>query len=182
MSVQLREIVECLIFVSLEPLSLEKLKGLLQDYQEAEIEKAVREVLDSYSSNERGIQIIQAGGGFLFTTKPQHDLWVRRLLTDERKNRLSPAALETLSLIAYNQPTTLAEISAVRGVDASHSLKTLLHKRLVKITGRKKAPGKPLIYRTTDKFLTHFGLNEIKDLPSEEELAKLLEEDDDIDS
>ena len=177
MNFTLKEIIESLIFISLEPLSLEKIKGILTDYPDAEIGKAVDELLETYGSNERGIQMVLTGGGYLFTTKPEHDLWIRRLLKNERKNRLSPAALETLSVIAYHQPVTLAEISAVRGVDASHSLKTLLLKRLVKITGRKKAPGKPLIYRTSDKFLIYFGINDIKELPSQEEIMKILDEE-----
>ncbi|MFC2158475.1 SMC-Scp complex subunit ScpB [Acidobacteriota bacterium] len=173
----LKEIIESLIFISLEPLSLEKLKSVLTDYKGEEIDEAVNELLETYASNERGIQIIPSAGGFLFTTKPEHDLWIRKLLRNERRNRLSPAALETLSVIAYHQPITLAEVSAIRGVDASHSLKTLLIKRLVKITGRKKAPGKPLIYRTSDKFLTYFGLNDLKELPSQEEIARILDEE-----
>jgi segregation and condensation protein B len=177
MNSTLKEIIESLIFISMEPLSLEKIKGVLTDYPDAEIGKAVDELLETYGSNECGIQMVLTGGGYLFTTKPEHDLWIRKLLRNERKNRLSPAALETLSVIAYHQPVTLAEISAVRGVDASHSLKTLLLKRLVKITGRKKAPGKPLIYRTSDKFLTYFGINDIKELPSQEEIMKILDEE-----
>ena len=177
MSQTLKEIIESLIFISLEPLSLDKIKGLLTDYSPQEIDASVNELLESYSSNERGIQIIPSAGGFLFTTKPEHDLWIRRLLKSERRNRLSPAALETLSVIAYNQPVTLAEVSAIRGVDATHSLKTLLIKRLIKITGRKKAPGKPLIYRTSDKFLTYFGLNDLAELPSQEEIERILDEE-----
>ena len=134
-------------------------------------------MVESYASNDRGIQIIQAAGGYLFSTKSEYDSWIRRLLSLEQKSKLSHAALETLATVAYHQPITLAEISALRGVDASHSLKSLLQKKLVKITGRKKSPGRPLIYRTTDKFLTYFGLNNIKDLPSEEEILKILDEE-----
>lgn len=177
MTSQLREIIECLIFVSMEPLSLEKIKAVLNEHKEEDIQTAVENILSDYAGNDRGIQIIRAAGGFQFTTKPQHDEWIRRLYTDERRNKLSPAALETLSVVAYHQPITLAEISSIRGVDSSHSLKTLLLKRLAKITGRKKAPGKPLIYRTTDKFLAYFGLNDIKDLPSQEEIEKILDEE-----
>jgi segregation and condensation protein B len=97
-----------------------------------------------------------------------------------KKAKLSSAALEALSAIAYHQPSTLAEISAIRGVDSSHTLKTLLQKKLIKIVGRKKSPGGPLIYRTTDKFLAYFGLTDIKDLPSPEEISKILEEEKDL--
>lgn len=174
---RLKEIIESMIFISLEPLTLEKMKSVLTDFEEKEIEQAIMELLNTFTTNERGIHIIQAAGGYFFSTKPEHDSWIKRLLKVERKNRLSSAALETLSAIAYHQPITLAEISAVRGVDSTHTLKTLLQKRLVKIVGRKKSPGNPLIYRTSEKFLTYFGLNSIKDLPSPEELSKILEEE-----
>lgn len=174
---QIKELIESLIFVSLEPLSLTKLKEVLQEFPEEEIEDAVLHLIETYSSNQRGIQIIQSGGGYLFSTKPEYDLWIRRLLQIERKNKLSPAALETLAAVAYHQPITQAEISAIRGVDSSHTLKVLLHKKLIKIVGRKKSPGKPLIYRTSEKFLTHFGLNSLKDLPTKEELEKIIEEE-----
>ncbi|HDJ24217.1 MAG: SMC-Scp complex subunit ScpB [Candidatus Aminicenantes bacterium 4484_214] len=175
MDIRLKEIIESLIFVSLEPLSLEKIKSLLADFPAEEIEKAVAELLQSYASNQRGIQIVQAAGGFLFTTKPDYDGYIRQLLEREKKSRLSSAALEALSIIAYHQPVTLAQISALRGVDSSQAVRTLLEKNLIKIAGRKKAPGKPFLYRTTKKFLTYFGLNSLDDLPREDELASLLE-------
>jgi len=177
---RLKEVIESLIFISLEPLTLEKIKNVLQGYPEKEVEQAIKELLESYVTNERGIQIIQSAGGYLFSTSPEHDLWIRRLFKLERKAKLSSAALEALSAVAYHQPATLAEISAMRGVDSSHTLKTLLQKKLIKIVGRKKSPGSPLIYRTTDKFLAYFGLTDIKDLPSPEEISKILEEEKDL--
>jgi len=181
MKKQLKELIESLIFISLEPLSLEKIKSVLQEFPQEEIEQAIKDLLESYVSNESGIQIIQSAGGFLFSTKPEFDSWIRRLFRIEKKNKLSPAALETLSAVAYHQPITLAEVSALRGVDTAHTLKVVLRKKLVKIVGRKKSPGKPLIYRTTDKFLSHFGLSAIKDLPSQEEISNVLEEEKGID-
>jgi segregation and condensation protein B len=177
MRTRLKDVIESLVFVSLEPLNLEKIKNICTEFSNIEIELAIQELLESYASNDRGIQIIQAAGGFLFSTKSEYDQWIRRLLSLEKKGKLSHAALETLATVAYHQPVTLAEISALRGVDSSHSLKSLLQKNLVKITGRKKGPGRPLIYRTTDKFLTYFGLNNIKDLPSEEEILKILDKE-----
>jgi len=182
MTNHLKDIIESLIFVSLEPLSLDKIKSVLTEFSDKEIEEAINQLLESYSSNQRGIQIIQAAGGFLFATKPDQNIWIQRLLHGERKNKLSPSALETLSIIAYHQPITLAEISAIRGVDSTHSLRTLLQKRLVKIVGRKKAPGRPLIYRTTERFLAYFGLSSLKDLPTQEEIEKILVEEKDIES
>lgn len=177
----LSAIIESLLFVSVEPLSPEKVKTVLPEYSARDIEQAFDQLLAKYSCHPGGIQIIRTGGGYLFSTMPEHDPWIRRLLRVNRKNKLSSAALETLSTIAYHQPITLAEISAFRGVDATQSLKTLLQKKLVKIVGRKKSPGKPLIYRTSERFLTYFGLDSLKDLPSQEEIAKLLEEENDED-
>lgn len=180
METRLKNIIESLIFISLEPLTMEKIKDVLQEFPPEEVEKAIAELLESYNSNERGIQIIQSGGGYLFSTKSEYDSWIRSLLRRERKYRLSPAAIETLSAIAYHQPITLAEISALRGVDSSHTLKTLLQRKLIKIVGRKKSPGKPLIYRTSDEFLMYFGLNSLKELPTQEEIATLLEEEEEF--
>jgi segregation and condensation protein B len=177
MSTRLKDVIESLIFVSLEPLTLEKIKNICSEFAEMEIKEAIQEIIENYASNQRGIQIIQAAGGYLFSTKSEHDQWIRRLLRMEQKNKLSRAALETLATVAYHQPMTLAEISALRGVDSTYTLKTLLQKKLVKITGRKKSPGRPLIYRTTDRFLTYFGLNSLSDLPSEEEISKILDEE-----
>ncbi|MGB7296492.1 MAG: SMC-Scp complex subunit ScpB [Candidatus Aminicenantales bacterium] len=173
----LKEIIEALVFVSLEPLSLEKIKEALIDHPPDDIEKNLQELLQDYQAPGRGIAIIQSGGGYVFTTRREFDPWVRRFLKIDRKSKLTPASLETLSIIAYHQPITLSEISALRNVDSSYTVKTLLEKRLIKITGRKKSPGNPLIYRTTDRFLATFGLNSLDELPTEEEIARILGED-----
>ncbi|MFA9452308.1 MAG: SMC-Scp complex subunit ScpB [Candidatus Aminicenantaceae bacterium] len=177
MTSELMNIIESLIFVAQEPVSPEKLKSILSDFEGAEVESALAELECSYAENNRGIQIQNAAGGYLFITRPEFDPWIKKMLHLDKKTRLSPAALETLSIIAYHQPLTLSEISAMRGVDSAHSLKTLLLKRLVKITGRKKSPGKPLIYRTSNKFLSYFGLNSLKDLPTPDEIEKILVEE-----
>jgi len=177
MKASLKDIIESLIFVSLEPLSFDKIKSTLTEFRDEDIQTAINNLLERYSTNKRGIQIIQVAGGLLFSTNPDYDIWIKRLLNVNRKNKLSPAALETISTIAYYQPITLAEISAIRGVDSTSSLKSLLQKRLVKIVGRKKGPGRPLIYRTSNRFLTYFGLQSITDLPSQEEITKILEDE-----
>jgi segregation and condensation protein B len=177
MAPDLKNIIESLIFISLEPLPLEKIKEVLSDQPAAEVEQALQELLQNYAAAERGIQIIQSGGGFVFTTRPEFDPWVRRLLKIDRKSKLSSASLETLTIIAYHQPITHSEISALRNVESAYTIKTLLQKKLIKIIGRKKAPGNPLIYRTTERFLAYFGLNSLDELPTEEEIAKILGED-----
>jgi len=180
MNNRLKTIVEALIFISQKPLTPEKIKDVLQEFPPEEIDQAIEELLQSYSSNERGIQIIKSAGGYIFSTNPEDDHWIRRLLRIERKNKLSPAALETLSAVAYHQPITLSEISALRDTDSFHTLKTLLQKKLVKIVGRKKSPGRPLIYRTSHEFLSYFGLESLKELPSQEEISKILEAGEDV--
>jgi segregation and condensation protein B len=177
MTDHLKEIIESLIFISQDPLTPDKIQSVLEDAAAEDIRKAIDELVLSYDSPEHGIRIIQTGGGYIFATKPDHDRPVRRLLQIERKNKLSPAGLETLCSVAYHQPVTQAEISALRGVDSTTTLKTLLEKKLIKIVGRKKAPGNPLIYRTSEKFLQYFGLNSLDELPSEEEIAKILQEE-----
>lgn len=176
MNSELKSILETLIFISIEPLSKEKIRSLLSDFSPEAISEALEELVQDYTQTNRGIQIVQVAGGYIFSTKIEYDPWIRQLLRVEKKNRLSVAAMETLSTVAYHQPITLAEISAFRGVDSTHSLKTLLQKRLVKIIGRKKSPGKPLIYRTSNRFLSYFGLESLKDLPSQEEISKILDE------
>jgi len=177
MSDPLKNLIESLIFVSQEPATLERLQAVVEGVPAADIQAAVDELVADCTADGRGIHIIRVGGGWLFSTKPAHDREVRKLLQIERKNRLSSASLETLAAIAYRQPVTQSEISAIRGVDSTGTLKTLLEKKLIKIVGRKKAPGNPLIYRTSDEFLLYLGLNSLDELPSEEEIAKILEEE-----
>lgn len=175
---RLKETIEALIFISQDPLTAERIKAVFEDeIPVEEIQQAIDELVAAYDSPDRGVRIIRTGGGYIFATRPDHDRWARRLLQIERKNRLSSAALETLCTIAYNPDTTQAEISALRGVDSSGTLKTLLEKKLIRIVGRKKAPGNPLVYRTSDQFLQYFGLNSLEELPSEEEIAKILQEE-----
>jgi segregation and condensation protein B len=177
MNSPLKKLIESLIFVSQEPLTLERIQAVCEGVPAEDVRAAVDEVVSDYASEDRGVQVVHVGGGWLFATKPAFDREVRRLLQIERKNRLSSAGLETLAAIAYRQPVTQSEISAIRGVDSTGALKTLLEKRLIKIVGRKKAPGNPLIYRTSDEFLLYLGLNSLDELPSEEEIAKILQEE-----
>lgn len=173
----LRDILEALIFISVEPLTKDKIREVVGDVPEAEIDQALQDLAARYEAGEGAIRIIPSAGGFVFSTKPAFDPYVRKLLQIERKKKLSAQALETLSAVAYHQPVTQAEISAIRGVDSTYALHTLLENKLIKIVGRKEAPGRPLVYRTTEKFLAYFGLNSLEELPSEEELKKLMQEE-----
>lgn len=174
----LKEIVEALIFISVEPLTADKIMAVLEDVTEDEIKQVVEELRAATEASDRGIRLVSTAGGWQFATKSAFDPQVRRLLQIERKSRLSRAALETLSIIAYHQPVTQAEVNALRGVsDSTFTLHTLLQKKLIKISGRKKAPGNPLLYKTSEDFLIYFGLNDLGELPSQEEIARILEQE-----
>jgi segregation and condensation protein B len=177
MTDDLKALVEALIFVSQEPVPLERLQAVCEGVPPEDLRAAVDALVAEGEAAGRGIHVIRAAGGWIFSTKPGHDREVRKLLQIERKNRLSSAGLETLAVIAYRQPVTQSEISAIRGVDSTGSLKTLLDKKLIKIVGRKKAPGNPLVYRTSEEFLLYLGLDSLEGLPSEAEIAKILDEE-----
>jgi segregation and condensation protein B len=172
----LKNILEALIFISVEPLTLDKMKEVLEGVSEEDVLQALLRLGTEMEESPRAIRLVQTGGGWVFMTKSAFDAPVRKLLQIERRKKLSPAALEALSAVAYHQPVTQTDIMTIRGVDSTHSLPTLLENKLIKISGRKDAPGRPLIYKTTEKFLTYFGLNSLEDLPREEELKKILEE------
>jgi segregation and condensation protein B len=121
-----------------------------------------------------GLTVEQVAGAFRLATKPEVGAIVRQFFRQRNRTRLSPAALETLAIVAYRQPITIPEIQAIRGVDPSGALKSLLEKTMVRILGRKKVVGNPLLYGTTKQFLVHFGLNRLEDLPSIEEFDGLL--------
>ncbi len=176
MTENLKPILEALIFISVEPLTMERIREVLPEDSESDLDEALRQLIESYADGPQAIHITRSAGGYVFSTKPDFDAPVRRLLQIERRKKLSGQALEVLSAIAYHQPVTQAEIAAIRSVDSSHALHTLLENKLIKIAGRKEAAGRPLLYRTTDKFLAYFGLNAIEELPSADELKKLLEE------
>ena len=127
-------------------------------------------------SGDFGIEILSVAGGYQIRTKPEHDIYVRRLLNKTGQLHLSQAALETLSIIAYKQPISRSDIEAIRGVDCAGVLKTLLKKTLIKIRGRDEGPGRPLMYATTNEFLQAFGLSRLADLPKLKEVAELLED------
>ena len=125
--------------------------------------------------SSRPFRIVNVGGGFQFATTPQYGEYVQRLLKSKSRRRLSQAALETLAIIAYKQPTTRSEIDAIRGVNSGEVVNALLEKNLVTISGRAETIGKPLLYSTTDEFLRVFGINKLSDLPKLREIEELME-------
>jgi segregation and condensation protein B len=170
---RLRSIVEALVFAAEEPLTLDDLQDLFPDSGRDDLQAAVDDVVRLWDGSERGLQIIQVAGGYRMTTRAEHGEWVRALFRSRNRRRLSAAALETLAIVAYRQPITTPEIQAIRGADPGGVLQTLLDKRLLRVVGRKKVVGKPILYATTHEFLAHFGLNSLSDLPTLEEFGSL---------
>jgi segregation and condensation protein B len=123
---------------------------------------------------------VEIAGGWQITTRPEYNDWVREMLDPKSPTRLSIQALETLAVIAYKQPVTLPEIIELRGVKSGGVIKTLLEKRLIRITGRKPVVGRPMLYGTTKEFLLHFGLRDLAELPKIEEVAEVLGEEVDV--
>ena len=169
----LRSAVEALLFSSDQPLSLDLLSDALETSTE-ELSEALRVLADDYAVRESGVELREMAGGWIFMTRPEHHEWVVRMLRGKRKMRLSRAALETMAIIAYKQPVTKSEIEAIRGVDASGVLATLLERNLVTIKGRSTVVGRPLLYGSTGEFLNYFGLRDLAELPRPEELRALI--------
>ena len=129
-------------------------------------------IIRKYEANNNAFRIEQVAGGYQMMTLSPYNHWLKKLLRVRDESKLSPAALETLALIAYKQPIIRADIESVRGVAASEMIRSLMYKGLVKIVGRAEVLGRPMLYGTTKKFLEVFGLNSLKDLPKIEELKR----------
>ncbi len=158
----LKSILHALLFVADAPLSVQALCEVTGEPVDA-VETALRDLQAELA--ERGaIQLVQLAGGYQLATKPEYAFYIARLLNPSQK-RLSKAALETLAIIAYEQPVTQAQIDALRGVDSSHTVRQLLARGLIQELGRKNAPGKPTLYGITPQFLHYFGLNSLDELP-----------------
>ncbi len=175
-----KQIVESLLFVSDAPLSLERLKVILEEFEREEIRDAVLSIVSDCSLEKRGIELVQIAGGYQLRTKSEFADYIRRL-KKLKPARFSPSALETLAIIAYRQPVTRSEIEYFRGVDSGGVLKSLLDKKLIRIIGKKDIPGKPLIYGTTKEFMETFSLKDLASLPTLREIEELVDSGDDPD-
>jgi segregation and condensation protein B len=168
---ELKTLVEALVFVSSEPIRLERIVETL-DAERKSVALVLQELVAEYAAARRGFVLQEIAGGFQFRTRPEHGEWVRRLVKN-RPFRFSRAALETLAIIAYRQPVTRAEIEYLRGVDSGGVVKTLLDRHLLRILGKKDVPGRPMMYGTTREFLELFGLAELAGLPTLKEFSEL---------
>ncbi|MYH39544.1 MAG: SMC-Scp complex subunit ScpB [Candidatus Dadabacteria bacterium] len=162
-------IIECLIFVSKAPLTIQEISNSLKGFEEKEISDALSELEEQWDGMGRSFILCNIAGGYQFRTRPEYSEYIVEFNKEIKKFRLSKAALEVLAIVAYKQPVTKIEVEKIRGVDCSSSVSVLLERRFIEISGRKDVPGKPFLYRTTDLFLETFGLKNIKDLPPEKE-------------
>jgi segregation and condensation protein B len=178
----IKKIVEVLIFSSDRPLTLKQMKDIINQ-EKAEtgvvadirsIEKAANELVEKYSSGEYSFNLIQLAGAYRFATKRDYAPWLAKLNKEKLKRRLSQSALETLAIIAYNQPITKSEIEAVRGVNVDYIIGSLLEKDLITIKGRAEVVGRPMLYGTTDNLLEYLGVNLIGDLPHLKAIEEII--------
>lgn len=167
-------IIEAVLFASEVPLTVERMAEIIPDTEKREITTLLENLMREYGDRRGGFCLMEVAGGFQFRTRQDLAPWIRKLKA-ARPAMLSPAALETLAVVAYRQPLVKSEIDRIRGVDASGTLKGLLDKKLVRIVGRKDVPGKPIIYGTTKKFLEVFNLMDLSELPTLRELKDLQE-------
>jgi segregation and condensation protein B len=168
---ELKNIIECLLFVSSKPISIKKFSEVLEGVESTQIEETIQELVNEYEHVNKPIFIQNVAGGWRMATRKKYGEWIKILFAKDITYKLSNASLETLAIVAYRQPVTIQEIEVIRGVSSGGVIRGLLEKGLVKIAGRKEALGRPVLYRTTDKFLEYFGLESISDIPPLEELG-----------
>ncbi len=166
---QLVAAIGAVLFASGEPVQPKEIASALEGVAVPDVQAAIEELEVQYEKNEAGLRLEWVAGGVRLATRPEVAEWVRQFFRQRHRTRLSHAALETLAIVAYRQPVTAPEIQAIRGKDPQGPLKNLLEKKLLRILGKKKVVGNPLLYGTSKQFLVHFGLNSLADLPSMDE-------------
>lgn len=173
---ELKAALEAILFVSNEPVTLDSLVDLFGEDEKENILAQLDEIKRALEANVGGFMLEQTAGGWRLASRPEHDSILKKYFAKKGESRLSIAALETLAIIAYRQPVTAPEISDIRGVNSNAVLRTLLDRRMIRVSGRKEVVGSPFLYRTTREFLVHFGLNDIRDMPRLEEFGDLIGE------
>ena len=173
---QLPTQVEALIFSSETPIRMEEILQTLEahfqiSFSKKQVQVAIEQLQNKYQSDDFAFELLNIAHGFMFYSKPSHQPLIGTLLKQRAKQRLSKAALETLAIIAYQQPVAKSQVEHIRGVNCDYALHKLLEKDLVEIKGRSTEVGRPLLYGTSAKFMQHFGLASIKDLPKLKEFA-----------
>ncbi len=176
-STEAKSIIEALLFVSSEPITLRQITQVLEDVNAAIARQLIYELRDEYRDSNRSFQLIELANGFQICTRPEYNQWIKKFYTRQIATKLSKAALETLAIVAYKQPVTRAEVEEIRGVSSGGVLSGLIEKGLVRISGRKSSPGRPLLFATTDEFLKQFGLKNLSELPTADEIEQILSVD-----
>jgi segregation and condensation protein B len=169
---RLKAILESLLFAAGEPITLAQMVSALETVPRDDIRRALGEMAVAYAEAGRGLVLEEVAGGYQLRTPREHAAYVRRLLA-ARPPRLSRPLMETVAIVAYRQPITRPEIEQLRGVDCGGVIDTLLERQLIKIAGRKEAPGRPIVYATTPEFLELFGLKDLASLPDLEEFREI---------
>jgi len=170
---QLKSAIEALLFVSNNPLSLDRLKGIFEETSPEQIEAQISALSHEYDERGAGIMLAEVAGGYQLATRPENVSWIRKFKSVKVSAKLSKPALETLAIVAYKQPITRMEVEAIRGVNIGGIMRNLMERRLVKIVGKKDVPGKPMMYGTTLEFLQYFGLKDLSALPTLKEFQEL---------
>ena len=171
---ELKPVIEALIYVSEEPITVKQLAALLEGETTDDIQNAAVQLTEEFNARGGGLELRQLAGGYRITTRPEFSEYVRRYLKSQPSAKLSLAALETLAVIAYKQPITIPEILEIRGVTSTSAIKTLLDRRLIVAKGHKQVVGRPMLYGTSKDFLIHFGLNDLSELPNLEDFEDLM--------
>ncbi len=173
---EIDQIIEALLFANPTPINQAQLNQVFNNPVPS-LKDSIKRLNNFYLKHEKPYSITSIAGGFQLATNSDYDIWIRRLLRKSNKLTLSSAALDTLAIIAYKQPIGRYDIEAIRGVDSSGVIKTLLSRNLIKIKGRGDGPGRPLLYSTTKSFLEQFGINRLSDMPKLKEVSELIEAD-----
>jgi segregation and condensation protein B len=180
-----KSVIEAIIFSSDEPIpeveiikAITAIDGDETEISQDDVQKAVDELNTFYAQNNSAVNIVKIANGYLHATRSEYAKYVGYLSSEKSKRRLSQAALETLSIIAYKQPITKPELESIRGVNSDYILTALLEKQLITIAGRAETVGRPLLYKTTDEFLKYFGLKNLGDLPKPREIEDIMQDED----
>ncbi len=169
-----RQVIEALIFASSKPISAAEIRKVAKSLTPSQIKDYASQIQQEYLATNRPFELVEVAGGYEIATRKEFAPWIFKIELQKKVKQASHSALETLAILGYKQPLTRAEIEELRGVDTSGVIATLMEKDFVKIVGKKEVPGRPFLYGTTDKFLEHFGLNDLTDLPNIDEIRELV--------
>ena len=170
----MKNLVEVLLFATPEPLTPARFSQIIQDEDSVELDSIIDKLNLEYKKSEKGLKIQKIGGGYQILSLPEYHVFIERLFNKSRRLHLSRPALEALSIVAYRQPVSKAEVGSIRGVECGSVLSTLMERELITVKGRGKTAGRPLLFGTTQIFLESFGLEKTADLPKLKELSELI--------